>query len=1241
MRILAIRGKNLASLANEFEVLLEEGVLKQVGLFAITGPTGAGKSTILDALCLALYDQMPRLPEGHGVSIGHKDEDESIRVKSHDVSSILRRGTAAAYAEVDFIGQDKHSYRARWEISRARAKVDGRLQAQKVSLQNLLTKEYIGQGKKDTQQEIVIRIGLNFDQFRRSVLLAQGDFAAFLKAKKDERSSLLEKITGTDIYSELSIAAFERAKQEKQKLDRILEKMADKVPLDIAARAELEQEKLGLTSQLAIIQQSLVDRQKIIAWYIQLAVLKNAQKITQEKVQQSQNIWDSNVADRELLKQVEQAQPLRNLLLHEQSLVNECLDADLKLQENQTALNGAVEQVSTISKQLDEYHKAYNLARQQHSEAQPLLIAARKLDTQIDDSNSRLQGLAKETATQQAEWQTARTNFEKLSRKKGQLENSLQQIAIWQEQYSHILPLANQWGRWETEIQEYITLDKDLQQHAQLEAALVDNISQQQSKLQTLQAQQEQALTEKNNLSVQLKQAEQQANELSLSDLHQQKALLENQKENLDAALGIAVKTLEIQANQLQAQNELHQAENTIQLANAQKAHIQLAQVNKQFQLQEAQQAFDLMQAASQKSAEDLRGLLKDQQPCPVCGADEHPWADLMQPIKQPLSDQQARLNTLQAEKEQLIQDLSEQLGIIKQAEKNQQLSTERIGQAKVTLSHLHEQWLLIVLDNKTELTEIQQAYVIALSNQSNALKTEYAKLKQQEEEALQQQQALKKMRSRFEQFNQLYIDRSVATAALDKKLAELCSKLSATNESVQRVKNELNNLMQILSVPLKQIDHWQAELAQAGDAFLQQIRTAVSLWQEKAEQQTQLKEQYLQLEKELLGAESEQTLQSKLYLQYQQELDRHTQQKQVLLAERRKYFSGKSANDYAANLDRALQQREANKQESAAQLVTANTDVETSKAAIGHWQKEQQRRVDNHVIAQQKLATALQVQQISKQTLESLLGKDELWIKTQTEKNQALAIALQEAQTALKISTQNILAHQGDAPEEQEEHVREQIEQFIGQQDKLTQDKENNAFALRSDDEKIATGKALQGQLQTQQQNWEKWESLNELIGSSSGQKFRVFAQSLTLETLLSYTNRHLQEFARRYLLQRVPGSDLELQVIDLDMADEVRSVHSLSGGESFLVSLALALGLASLSSNKTQVESLFIDEGFGSLDQETLDIAIASLDTLQSLGRKVGVISHVAVLVERIGAQIVVQKLGGGQSSVTTRAG
>jgi len=161
----------------------------------------------------------------------------------------------------------------------------------------------------------------------------------------------------------------------------------------------------------------------------------------------------------------------------------------------------------------------------------------------------------------------------------------------------------------------------------------------------------------------------------------------------------------------------------------------------------------------------------------------------------------------------------------------------------------------------------------------------------------------------------------------------------------------------------------------------------------------------------------------------------------------------------------------------------------------------------------------------------------------------------------------------------------------------------------------------------------------MKELIGSSDGAKFRRFAQSLTLEALIAHANRHLEELARRFALQRVPGSDLELQVIDRDMADEVRSVFSLSGGESFLVSLAMALGLASLNSKRTQVESLFIDEGFGSLDGDALETAVSSLDALQSLGRQVGIISHVSTLVERIGFQVQVTTRGGGRSTVCTK--
>jgi len=162
------------------------------------------------------------------------------------------------------------------------------------------------------------------------------------------------------------------------------------------------------------------------------------------------------------------------------------------------------------------------------------------------------------------------------------------------------------------------------------------------------------------------------------------------------------------------------------------------------------------------------------------------------------------------------------------------------------------------------------------------------------------------------------------------------------------------------------------------------------------------------------------------------------------------------------------------------------------------------------------------------------------------------------------------------------------------------------------------------------------RWEKMHELIGSSAGDKFQLFAQSLTLDALLGNANAHLAELAPRYQLERAPGANLELQVVDRDMADEVRSVNSLSGGETFLVSLALALGLSALSSRSTRVESLFIDEGFGTLDPQTLDTALATLDALQAAGRKVGLISHVAGMAERIGVLVQVKPHGSGSSRV-----
>ncbi len=232
MRILAIRGRNLASLAGDFAVELDRGALGAAGLFAITGPTGAGKSTLLDALCLALFDAMPRLTDSPAVAVGRRGEAEELLLRSNDVRGILRRGTAEGFAEVDFLGNDGRRYRSRWEVRRARSRAEGRLQAQNLTLTDLASGEILGRTKTEVLEIIQQRLGLSFEQFRRSALLAQGDFAAFLKARANERSELLERITGTEIYGQLSRAAHQRAGEEKQALGELERRLRDFLPLD-------------------------------------------------------------------------------------------------------------------------------------------------------------------------------------------------------------------------------------------------------------------------------------------------------------------------------------------------------------------------------------------------------------------------------------------------------------------------------------------------------------------------------------------------------------------------------------------------------------------------------------------------------------------------------------------------------------------------------------------------------------------------------------------------------------------------------------------------------------------------------------------------------------------------------------------------------------------------------------------------------------------------------------------------
>src|SRR5690606_12074357 len=240
------------------------------------------------------------------------------------------------------------------------------------------------------------------------------------------------------------------------------------------------------------------------------------------------------------------------------------------------------------------------------------------------------------------------------------------------------------------------------------------------------------------------------------------------------------------------------------------------------------------------------------------------------------------------------------------------------------------------------------------------------------------------------------------------------------------------------------------------------------------------------------------------------------------------------------------------------------------------------------------------------------------------------------KANTILSERKQAIDNHLQNAATEQplEELVALNAETKIELEQKKHQKGENSFRLQQNEANKNKIGGLLK-EITAQAAITENWSKLNEIIGSADGKKFRQIAQEYTLDVLLGYANIHLQALTSRYKIERIPTT-LGLQVVDQDMGGEVRTVYSLSGGESFLVSLALALGLASLSSNRMKVESLFIDEGFGSLDPTTLNIAMDALERLHNQGRKVGVISHVQEMKERIPVQIKVSKMASGKSVV-----
>ncbi|MFI3219219.1 MAG: SbcC/MukB-like Walker B domain-containing protein, partial [Methylococcales bacterium] len=1000
-----------------------------------------------------------------------------------------------------------------------------------------------------------------------------------------------------------------------------------------------------LAASVLELDKQLIDNQKIIDWYVKLKKFQQAEQLTSNALADSSQAWNQSEPLRVHLKQVEAAQPLRPLLNHYQQAQTDYDDAEAKLKNAMEAQAAADIKMHVANAQLSTQNAHLLAVETQHQQSQPVLKAIRVLDTRLEVLQTTLNSLSTEETQLRADLTSTQNQQDMLIKQQTEQNNAGQQLSDWLAQHQTLQTLAADWTHWESELNRYSMLIK--QRAVEMIAAekIQSTVDKDQQRLTTLQAEIDAKKQFFHDQKTTLAELKQQDAPQALAMLYQHKEILELENQSLNHALTLAKQASELQLAITQDSQRLTNTEKSLKNANLQLNTLNQQQAINNISLDEAKKSLALAEATSHKNAQQLRTLLMQDQPCPVCGALEHPWQNHVAQLgNDHVQAQQNRVNELEQEKTKLIKTIANIQQIFDQYKSQTAELSNNLLLAREKNQILVSDWNELALTNKPPLALHDQQLLSLLNHQHERVIADIQQIRQQEKVALALQQQLKTAQHLFDTSKQKHELLTNEYTVLDKKLMQYKTELRASFATIESLGVQLNCLVESLAVPCGQLENWQTYLT-SPSILSKKVQQFQYSQQELATHAKNL--ELIQQQAQLAAQTGRQTQQQ--FTLKQTAIQRETEQKQrimldcdTLIASCKGNFNHPvSADSIEQQLTQLLKAAKTAQQHGANAVNLATTELASQKTQQQHWQTETTRRYEVLQKNLNALNQALERLGVNYQQLSELLQQDECWLIEQKTNNEQLEKALQAATALLTVKTDDRKHHENIAVTITEITATKASAELQQQKQSLSEQKQERDLQLREDDKKLTNNSDLKVELDKQRYRWEQWQSLNELIGSSTGAKFRVFAQSLTLEALLVHSNKHLADFAKRYALQRVPSSDLELQIIDRDMADDVRSVHSLSGGESFLVSLALALGLASLSSNKTQVESLFIDEGFGSLDPETLDIAIASLDTLQALGRKVGVISHVPILVERIGAKVVVEKQGGGKSTVTIVGG
>lgn len=1130
MKFLQLEILNLASLDKQGgEVInFEEGALGESTIFSIVGPTGSGKSTLLDAICLALYNRAPRYPRKKGDKnqnieiFGEADANENNRLAPTDSRNILTRGKKEGYSKLTFLANNGSIYRAEWHV-----------RFQRVRYENAKTSLYkiTRNGKQLTEEiadwnELPNIIGLDYDQFLRTVLIAQGSFANFLTAKENERYELLEKLIGceetyTNIATEIKKAkdqAVDAYNQMAASVEAVKQNLLNDEEL-----AQLQEEITHLEKAEKELDSQLQAISKDLQWYEENDKQTKQIAIYQADMEQAANAIKDIQAQIIRLQLHDEVQPAVNLLQEVERQIQSIHEQEEEILKSEAAIKSKVVGITKSEHTLSYLKEVVNKAQEQLEKTLPVIAEARALKAKMEAAMPNLKEKKEALELAQKENQSAQRDVE---------EN------------------ARNIQKWEAETEKA---------NLALKATQKEIAKQKQVLHEATQAAEQAWETERNKTAGQ-----------NIEELQTQKSAAEKKLQDV-------LQAIKVVAHLDSATTDKQKNEERIQFLGKRNAKIDEA-LGKLFIEALTQETLTLRNAYTLMVSEKWeihRANLTEGKPCPLCGSTTHPYHSDNRQFEEATTE----LSQLLKAKEDLLK---------LQQKQEKDLSGER----------------------KQNDGEVQ-----TLQKQQEKLSGEIATYEEEWKVLIAQYPKIPKAEAELKALLPIYED----------KAKEATGKLSLFN----KIQKEIEQLTQLKDKAIKDEAAYESKASVILNNAQESTSTcATQLTEHKAltinliSQEKNKKEAY---EKALQAWNNAKKEMEEWQAQYQQILNGEEPDAAEQRLTATKDEATKAADDQNEHINK-LKAELANSKGSYQTMLSQNKTMkeylQAKEKELDLWIKEY-----NKQLKEKNIRPSL----IDLNTIWDMLHSAEDWNtirREKDEKEKAVASTTALYQSAEKAHQQH-LEHQPAQTRDallaiqQEYQERSQRNELIAANAKM----QNHQEAVKQLGDKA---EALN--LVTQEKD--DWTAITDAIGAD-GKTLRKIAQCYTLSFLITHANQEIRKFNSRYELQQVKHS-LGIRVIDHDRADDIRDTTSLSGGETFIVSLGLALGLSALSSRNISFENLFIDEGFGTLDPDTLATVIDSLAMLQSSqGKKVGVISHTDTMSERITTQIRIIKNGNSGSS------